>query len=138
MSAATETVTRKVPYRLTEEERLLRSDELAIATREMYEAEAHRKAVAKELKGKVDELQEKVKELSAIVEEKTELRPTECQWARDDGRKTMVLLRVDTGEVIETRPMTEDELALRQVDLFDSGASKRGGRGPKAPRSTDA
>ena len=110
--------TRELPVKLNDDEILQRADEAAKTTREMYAAEEKRKEVGKEMKGHVDELQEKLKRLSRIVETKTEDRPIEVRWERDDGRMMMYLVRLDTGEVVQARAMDAEELAARQADLF--------------------
>lgn len=121
--------TRDLPVKLNDDEVLLRADEAAKTTRAMYEAEQRRKDVGKALKEEVDDLQAKLKKLARIVETRTEDRPVEVEWERDDRRMMMTLVRRDTGQVVETRAMNSEELAQRQVDLF----AVDGGKGKKKP-----
>lgn len=117
--------TLELPVKLTDPEVLQRADEAAKVTREMYEAEQKRKDTARDQKKVVDDMQLKLKKLARIVETKTEMRPVEVTWERDDARLMMLCIRTDTGEVARTRAMTDKELEERTGDLFSIPGGRR-------------
>lgn len=109
---------RFLPVVLTDEERADRAMTLARTISDVNEREAEAKQVAKASKDEVDRLRREVNWLSSIVVSGTEGREVECHWARDDERSLMILIRVDTGEKVDSRAMTDRE---RQRGLFPRG-----------------
>ena len=69
-------------------------------------------------------------ELGHILEAGTEPRQLLCAWVPDYGRKALELQRPDTFEVVDSRPMTDDD---RQVGLLDV-EPVRPPRGAKKPK----
>lgn len=109
---------RRLPVVLTEEERADRSMRLAQTINDRNDREAEAKRVAKVAKNDVDDLKLRERELAEIVTSGTEDREIECHWARDDARSSMMLIRMDTGEKVDSRAMTDRE---RQRGLFQRG-----------------
>lgn len=111
---------RQLPCPLTDEEALDRGKALALARVAMRDAIDHRKAEAKRL-GELCELAEaEVDRLAMIVRDRREYRPIQCEEVLR-GRQVDVV-RLDTGEVVQTRAATEADL---QQPLFDE-ATVRG------------
>jgi len=59
--------------------------------------------------------------LAQKVTTRRELRDIDYEWSPDDGGK-MILTRTDTGEIIDSRQMTEEE---RQQALPLTGGGKK-------------
>lgn len=103
--------------------------ELAEKIAESRALEARRKGAAAGFKARDEEIRARADELSEAVKSGRENRMIECRWTRNETFQRMELGRVDTGEVIESRPLTHDE---KQVKLFpaavpSAGAKKRAG-----------
>lgn len=106
---------RKLPVPLSQSELLVKAEELARKVRAAADIEDEKKAANSDFKTRLEELDMAINELSEIVATKSEQRQVECALYENYGSATMELVRVDTGELIETRPMTEAE---RQAHLF--------------------
>ena len=107
-----------LPVKLTEAEMLERSRELAGEVAAHDEAEDVRKAVAASHKARVDTHATKIRSLSRVVSSGEEHRPVECEWQADAGLRTLKLVRRDTGAVVRSRPMTDEEVMEASQGAF--------------------
>ena len=73
--------------------------------------EGKKKAVASDLKGKIDALKARVKELTGVVNH-GEVREVECQWDFDWESDMKALIRLDTDEEVKVVPITEEDRQL--------------------------
>lgn len=123
---------------LTEAEVKEKADQLASTIKAREEAEAARKRDADKHKDTIKTLDGHIAGLAESVRDRSERRLVECRWERDDQARKMICHRTDTGEVIEKRAMTDEELEEMQPTLFgvEGGKATRGQRRTKA--STDA
>lgn len=111
---------RNLPVKLTESETLTRGEELA-RTVEQYKAEeAAEKDRAKKAKEGLLALRTRMETLSRVVDTRTEHRDIPCGWHYARATLTAQLVRRDTGEVVETRPMTQAERQERLPGLEDA------------------
>jgi len=101
-------VTRSLMVSLTEAEIRSCATELARVTAQQAELEDEKKAVTSGFKNRIDRCVADCRALAQKVTTKRELRDIDCEWSPSDGGK-MILTRTDTGEVIDTRKMTEEE-----------------------------
>lgn len=110
---------RNLPVKLTESETLTRGEELA-RTVEQYKAEeAAEKDRAKKAKEGLLALRTRMETLSRVVDTRTEHRDIPCGWHYARATLTAQLVRRDTGEVVETRPMTQAERQERLPGFED-------------------
>lgn len=98
-----------LPVKLDEIEREQRAKELAdilleIETAEIAEVERRRSA-----KERAETMKTKASDLARIVRNGSEPRPTIVTQHDNTVRWTIDLIRMDTGEVYESRPMTASE-----------------------------
>lgn len=107
--------TRSLPVRLTDTELLIKAKELSAKVAELDAVEATKKSVAAECKVKYDTLNSDIHHLAKILRTGREDREIEVQEIRNDPARTIEVVRIDTGEVVESRPMTINEL---QKPLF--------------------
>jgi hypothetical protein len=107
--------TQHLPVRLTTDELLLRSDELAKTIRERDEAERNMKAAQATAKRKIDTLELDIARLAEIVRDRQENRPVEVHEIKNWDRLTMDTIRLDTGEIVGSRSMSPSE---RNASLF--------------------
>ncbi|MCW8137280.1 MAG: hypothetical protein KIT58_00035 [Planctomycetota bacterium] len=128
--------TRMLPVELSELELRERGNELAGKITALVQKEEEKKEAAKQAKEEIDRLKAEVVSLSHVVSSRKEPRPVEVVERPDPRRKVVTVVRLDTQEVVESRPMTPLELedALQQRLDFEvlegdgeiEGARKRG------------
>jgi hypothetical protein len=101
---------------LTQEEFNARAGKLA----ETHEALALEREVQKEQKAemklRLETLEKQRTELARVVRSRKEDRVVDVEWHADDRKGVVELVRLDTGEVFETRPM---KAAEKQLDAFE-------------------
>lgn len=107
--------TQHLPVRLTTDELLLRSDELAKTIRERDEAERAMKSAQATAKRKIDLLELDITRLAEVVRDRQENRPVEAREIKNWDRLTMDTIRLDTGEIVGSRSMSPSE---RNASLF--------------------
>lgn len=111
--------TRKLRCHLSEDEVANRADQLAAAVLEL-ELEKENQAEAKAaMRDKLKAMQKAREALARAVSERAEERDVEVDKVYRHARLQVDYVRVDTGAVVETRAMTDDE---RQMRLPVSGA----------------
>ena len=101
-------VTRSLMVGLNEDEIRSCASELARVTASQAELEDEKKAVTSGFKNRIDRCVADCRALAQKVTTRRELRDIDCEWSPADGGK-MILTRTDTGEIIDTRKMTEEE-----------------------------
>lgn len=108
------TVVRSMPCKLTEDELLKVGGELA-ATVQDIESEDRRQADVKaQMKSRLTELEARRSRLAITVSRREEHRDVQVEIWHDYQRGIVQDIRRDTGEIVHTRPMTDEE---RQVKL---------------------
>jgi hypothetical protein len=107
--------TRMLPVRLNEEELLTKASLLSTKVHELAIEEDDQKDAKAAMKKRLDDLNREITDVARIVREKVEPRPVEVHESKNYARRIVEIVRVDTGEVVDSRPMTEQE---RNVDLF--------------------
>lgn len=101
--------TQSLPVRLTTDELLLRSDELAQKIRERDDAERAMKSAQATAKRKIDTLELDITRLAEVVRDRQEDRPVEVREIKNWDRLTMDTIRLDTGEIVGSRSMSRSE-----------------------------
>lgn len=104
--------TMNLPCKLTKKERLEFADALGEAAESVKEAEANKKTAKKQL----DAAKDKQDRLSVIVSSGTEYRDVELEERYDLDKGVFTSTRIDTGEVIHERPLTELEKQTTLVE----------------------
>ncbi len=109
-----EYITRELKYELTQDELLSYSRQLAKNQQDKGEAESGKKSVVADYNDKIARLNSEIQILSRKVANGYEHRPIKCRWQYhwENGKK--VLLRLDTGEIVEAAEITPEE---RQQEL---------------------
>lgn len=106
----TKKLIRELECVLMDSEKLHRAEELSRGLRDQRELDdtmAAKKAVWKKI---AQELELKIKHFSIIVHSGKETRPIECREEMNWPLKTVDCYRLDTGELVDNRPMYEHEL----------------------------
>ena len=107
---ATSTEDRQLRVPLTEKELLEAGQKLADALQTLVTLDNELQSFKEQIKGKVAEAEGKSSRFGSLVRQKYEYRPVTCEIARDYTAKMLTVVRTDTGEIVEERPMTRDEL----------------------------
>lgn len=108
----------QLPVKLTDDELRYRGDELARLTKEVDDLEFEKKESQADYKAKIDARRVAALKLADAIKAKTEVRDVEvCDTTDHDARKVYTV-RQDTGEVVNSRPATTEDL---QEDMFPEG-----------------
>lgn len=101
--------TMRLPVRLTDPERVQRAQRLAIVSQELdshdQEVKMYKAAKQRERKPIYAAWQEAL----AVCRDGIEQRDVPIQHKKDYGRKVIAVIRVDTGEEVDSHPMTEND-----------------------------
>jgi hypothetical protein len=111
--------TKNLPCKLTEAEVLAYGRDLAGKHAEYSRIEGEFTALKTEFKGKLEEVDARISTLASRVQSGQEYRDVETIETKNWTKLTVSSIRTDTGEVIQNRPMREDE---KQAELFDDAA----------------
>lgn len=112
----TEVITDTLPCQLTDEEVLKFAGELANANKEVDNAIDEKKFLTQQASAKVKRAEAHRDEITAIVASRTEWREVTVHKLHDYVNGKVIETRTDTGEVIRSRDMSDDE---RQASLLD-------------------
>lgn len=116
---------RRLPVKLTEEDRLARAKDAAAKSAEYRELEADKKAATRDYSDRMKTLRVEWDALSDSVRTGIEHQPVEIVERRNEERGLIETVRVDTYEVIESRAMTVTE---RQVEMFGADTDEPASR----------
>ena len=122
-----ETVTRYLPVKLTEDEITERGRTIAERLKKKSGLEAEKAGITRSFGEQIKDINGEIKALSDSISKGEELRPVKCSERLDTANKTYRLRRNDTGEIVEERPMTKGELS-DQPDMFPTESEEPEGR----------
>ena len=111
-------VMHEVLCRLTTTETVERGQELDRQEEKYQRIDTEKKSVAKRFTGELEEAGMEIARLAGIITAGKEPRQIECEIVADPVRLVIAYVRTDTGEEVESRPMTAEE---RQRGLFEAG-----------------
>jgi len=103
---------RKLYVSLNDDELRLKGDKLSVRVKRLEDIDRRKKAFASAIKVEQEAASEDATQLAEEIEHRREIRPVTCRWER--GTEHWVCHRVDTGEVVDTAPIT---MADRQEEL---------------------
>jgi hypothetical protein len=102
---------RSLPVPLTADELRERGQRLAAASLEVGRIEDAAKSAAAGFKQKVNEAKEEASRIAHIVHSRSEDRPVSCVEVSDKVNMMVHTRRLDTGEVVDSRSMSDRERA---------------------------
>lgn len=100
---------RSLRCQLTQEELLAAGEKLAELLDNLRRAESERESVVKQYKAKEAELAAQIESQQLLVRNKSEIRMVDCENVLDYTAVKCIVTRMDTGEIILDRKLTEDE-----------------------------
>lgn len=101
---------RTLPVKLAPDEVAQRAEELARELHDQAVAEEAAASTKKKLAKDLEERRERVARLGRIVHTRREDRQIDCHEEHSALDGTARTVRDDTGEVVDTRPLTQEEL----------------------------
>jgi len=107
--------TMNLPVKLSEQELIIKGNELSVHIQDLDVVELQKKTANSGFKDEIDKLTEKISGLAKIVREKKEYREVEVADQKNMDRMTMDTVRLDTGEVVSYRELKGHE---RNLGLF--------------------
>ena len=116
--------TEMLPCVLTADEAASRAQELATLVRKIEEEESAAKAAAAAARDSLKEMDSDLRRLARVVREGREDRQVEVRASRNLTTGTFEVVRLDTGVVIRTRPLTPEELQIPLHLVSDEDAGE--------------
>lgn len=95
---------------LAEPERAARAITLGRLHVKLAELEARKKDAAKQMGADIATVEATIRETAIVVNQGYEFREVECELRFDREARTAQTIRLDTGEIVRQRPMSESEL----------------------------
>lgn len=106
-----------LPCSLTLPERAEAAQELANVIYVAESLELEKKSTMAGFKSRMDCIKERIHNLSRKVKDGIEIRPVDCELQLNHTKMTAILIRLDTQEIIEERPLTAEEKQLNFSDF---------------------
>lgn len=94
---------------MTDDEKRLKGSELAVSVEELAALDVEKKDFAEKLKARVSHVEKRITKLAHEVKTGKEVRPVECAEYQRYATRMVDLVRLDTGEIVFSRPMRPDE-----------------------------
>lgn len=117
--------TSTLPVRLTTDELTAQAEIMANAEAELSTLEDQKKAATSEYKAKIDQVQACMSKAAALLRSKQEHRTVETEIVHDYRKATVTETRLDTGEVLSTRNMTQAECQLEMNSIVKMADAKK-------------
>jgi hypothetical protein len=116
--------TQKLPVKLTDKDLKMKGDELAKEVQKLADLKNAMKQSAEGFKSQRSKVELEIDRLKQLILSKTELRDVEVRENKNYKAKVVSTVRLDTREVIHTRPMKAHELQ-RPLPLDSHKAAKK-------------
>lgn len=107
-------VTRTLPVRVTHEERHQLGIDLAGCINDIHDEEDRQVSIKAQMKATMAELEGRKSQLASVVSSGVRYMDILCEHDADFIAGRLSIVRTDTGEVLETRNLTDEE---RQREL---------------------
>jgi len=98
---------------LSKDELVDRADELSKLIEERTTLEDTAREVAKEHREQLKKMRERIEDLGDVVRSRKEIREVECKEVPDFDKEVVELFRLDTGERVHARQLTEEDRQMR-------------------------
>lgn len=123
-----ERLIRHLPVALTPEEFDVKAAEMAQAEIELGDLTVAKSTAASDFKAKIDTVKGRLAVLAGVVDKRSEVREVECEESMNLDRKIVEIVRIDTGEIVDTRGITGADIqqALPHMRVDGEGASAEG------------
>lgn len=102
-------ITKILPVKLTQDEMVNMSKDLARENQDLGQVEDKKKDVVADFAAQTKKHEANISRLSRMVSTETEYRDVDCVWDFDYKKGNKVLIRTDTKEKIDEREITQDD-----------------------------
>ncbi len=126
---------KEIKVKVKKSDQELKKDELVNVDREIQRVANEKAGDMADYNQELKLLRERQRKLLDVIKDGEETIEIECVEEADERRLEVKIIRCDTGEVIDRRPMTADE---RQVGLSEVAEKKKRGRKPATEEATEA
>ena len=123
MEKQEEQIWKSLPCKFTPAEIATMKNNLAMMVEKQIEAENQKSESSKNHAAILKDLKQTIRDISKKISEGFENRPVECYKKLDFHRESAFIFRADTEEVVEERPLDEQERQL-QINFMDNQANK--------------
>ena len=113
MTTEKEYSTEYLRYPFTEEEKKELAQEMARSQIEAEDYEAQKKAVTADFDGQIKKAKLSASTCARKIRDGYEMRQVRCEVIKDFKKKTITIIRTDTGEEVKTRPMSVQESQMK-------------------------
>jgi len=120
--------THSLPCKLTTGQIAEAAENLASAIQEAEGIEIEKKSVMKDYNSQIDNCKKRIHRLMTHVKNGVEYRPVECDLQFHIEKVLAILVRKDSGELVEERPMTDEEKQM-QIEFADDDEDTPAGPG---------
>ena len=100
---------RDLPVKLTDAEMIVKGQELAELENELRSLEDKKRETSKEFSGQLEAMRKKIADTAHEINTKQEFRDVEVETVRDEKELTIMVVRLDTGEIVSKRLMSNAE-----------------------------
>jgi hypothetical protein len=104
-----EIIKKDLPCKLSREETLTLSKELAKLQEDGVGLAERKKDVVADFNSRLESVKAESLRLSRMINNGYEYREVECSWSLDLKEGTKDLVRHDTGEIVQTKRLTEED-----------------------------
>ena len=108
-----------LPCKLNEKDKAETAEQLATAIQQGESLELERKSVLGDLKKRKDNLIERIHNLTIQVKDGIVMRSVDCELKLNHTKLEATLIRIDTKEEVENRPLTLEEKQMNLDDKYE-------------------
>jgi hypothetical protein len=101
-----------VKYVFSEEERRDFATEMAQKIQEKEQLESDKKSVVDDFKAQISAVEAIIGADARKMNNGYEMRQVKCEKIKDYDNRTITFLRCDTGEIVKTKDMTNEDLQM--------------------------
>lgn len=116
-------VYKSLPCKFTQDELISMKNNLALLVEHMLEEEAEKSESSKNHAAVLKSIKVTIKEISKKISDGFESRPVDCYKKLDFTRGMAYIIRSDINEIVEERPLDENERQL-QLGFLDKKADE--------------
>lgn len=128
MTAQSEIITEELPVALTTEELAARAEQLTAIADEIATVKDEKKQANKEADKRTGALELAAGRVRAEVRRKAADREVDCRWIYDYKGHIAELMRLDSGEIVQRRALTPDEVQTNIIGAIDGGKARAAAR----------
>jgi hypothetical protein len=112
-------------YEFSIEEKQEIAQKLADDVDQLHELNDRKKAAMSDFKSAIDTTTASINTASRKIKDGYEMKYMECAVKKDFDKKEVYYIRLDTSEVVRTRPVTDEDLQMRLDEQEEAKEEKK-------------